>query len=107
MTVLSKIGYKSFFAATVVVSFEDIDVIRRSQHAFINPAITIILHMGAGGHGVPPLGSPNGLLASFVTWISQMPQIVLESEIPKDVPLVQQSLALQKSSVASHQPSNL
>ncbi|XP_065631267.1 uncharacterized protein LOC136068264 isoform X3 [Quercus suber] len=85
MTVLSKIGYKSFFAATVVVSFEDIDVIRRSQHAFINPAITIILHMGAGGHGVPPLGSPNGLLASFVTWISQMPQIVLESEIPKFV----------------------
>ena len=24
-----------------------------------------------------------GLLASFVTWISQMPQFVLESEIPK------------------------
>jgi len=34
--------------------------IRRSQHAFINPAITIILRMGAGGHGVPPLGSPDG-----------------------------------------------
>ncbi|KAK4566382.1 hypothetical protein RGQ29_002580 [Quercus rubra] len=44
----------------VVVSFEDIDEIRRSQHAFINPAITIILRMGAGGHGVPPLGSPDG-----------------------------------------------
>ncbi|KAL0012375.1 hypothetical protein SO802_007483 [Lithocarpus litseifolius] len=44
----------------VVVSFEDIDEIRRSRHAFINPAITIILHMGAGGHGVPPLGSPDG-----------------------------------------------
>ncbi|CAL0313520.1 unnamed protein product [Lupinus luteus] len=34
--------------------------IRRSQHALINPAITIILRMGAGGHGVPPLGSPDG-----------------------------------------------
>lgn len=34
--------------------------IRRSQHAVINPAITIILCMGAGGHGVPPLGSPDG-----------------------------------------------
>lgn len=34
--------------------------IRRSQHAVINPAITIILRMGAGGHGVPPLGSPDG-----------------------------------------------
>ncbi|KAA3485614.1 BAG-associated GRAM protein 1-like isoform X1 [Gossypium australe] len=34
--------------------------IRRSQHAFINPAITIILRMGAGGHGVPPLGSSDG-----------------------------------------------
>lgn len=34
--------------------------IRRSQHAFINPSITIILRMGAGGHGVPPLGSPDG-----------------------------------------------
>ncbi|WJX44308.1 BAG-associated GRAM protein 1, variant 2 [Trifolium repens] len=44
----------------VVIPFEDIDEIRRSQHAFINPAITIILRMGAGGHGVPPLGSPDG-----------------------------------------------
>ncbi|XVF84299.1 hypothetical protein PTKIN_Ptkin17bG0025700 [Pterospermum kingtungense] len=34
--------------------------IRRSQHAFINPSITIILRMGAGGHGVPPLGSSDG-----------------------------------------------
>ncbi|KAL0388101.1 UNVERIFIED_CONTAM: BAG-associated GRAM protein 1 [Sesamum radiatum] len=34
--------------------------IKRSQHAFINPAITIILRMGAGGHGVPPLGNPDG-----------------------------------------------
>ncbi|BBN70154.1 C2 domain-containing protein / GRAM domain-containing protein [Prunus dulcis] len=40
----------------VIIPFGDIDEIRRSQHAFINPAITIILRMGAGGHGVPPLG---------------------------------------------------
>ncbi|XVF29575.1 hypothetical protein REPUB_Repub15cG0132900 [Reevesia pubescens] len=44
----------------VMIPFGDIDEIRRSQHAFINPAITIILRMGAGGHGVPPLGSPDG-----------------------------------------------
>nr|XP_018676463.1 PREDICTED: BAG-associated GRAM protein 1-like isoform X2 [Musa acuminata subsp. malaccensis] len=44
----------------VVISFGDIAEIRRSQHAVINPAITIILRMGAGGHGVPPLGSPDG-----------------------------------------------
>ncbi|GLT91575.1 hypothetical protein SLE2022_094560 [Rubroshorea leprosula] len=44
----------------VVIPFGDIDEIRRSQHAFVNPAITIILRMGAGGHGVPPLGSPDG-----------------------------------------------
>ncbi|XP_062090086.1 BAG-associated GRAM protein 1 isoform X2 [Humulus lupulus] len=44
----------------VVIPLEDIDEIRRSQHAFINPAVTIILRMGAGGHGVPPLGSPDG-----------------------------------------------
>ncbi|XP_042489367.1 BAG-associated GRAM protein 1 isoform X2 [Macadamia integrifolia] len=44
----------------VIIPFEDIDEIRRSQHAFINPAISIILRMGAGGHGVPPLGSPDG-----------------------------------------------
>ncbi|KAK2971229.1 hypothetical protein RJ640_014237 [Escallonia rubra] len=44
----------------VIIPFGDIDEIRRSQHAFINPAITLILRMGAGGHGVPPLGSPDG-----------------------------------------------
>ncbi|KAJ6383538.1 hypothetical protein OIU78_026931, partial [Salix suchowensis] len=43
----------------VLIPFGDIDEIRRSQHAFINPAVTIILRMGAGGHGVPPLGSPD------------------------------------------------
>ncbi|KAE9452812.1 hypothetical protein C3L33_15285, partial [Rhododendron williamsianum] len=46
----------------VIIPFGDIDEIRRSQHAVINPAITIILRMGAGGHGVPPLGSPDGRL---------------------------------------------
>ncbi|XP_011091545.1 BAG-associated GRAM protein 1 isoform X1 [Sesamum indicum] len=44
----------------VTIPFGDIDEIKRSQHAFINPAITIILRMGAGGHGVPPLGNPDG-----------------------------------------------
>ncbi|XP_057514512.1 BAG-associated GRAM protein 1-like isoform X2 [Actinidia eriantha] len=53
----------------VVIPIGDIDEIKRSQHAFINPAITIILRLGAGGHGVPPLGSPDGrvryMFASF------------------------------------------
>ncbi|CAL5063369.1 unnamed protein product [Urochloa decumbens] len=44
----------------VVIPLRDIDEIRRSQHAVINPAITIFLRMGAGGFGVPPLGSPDG-----------------------------------------------
>ncbi|XP_020112245.1 BAG-associated GRAM protein 1-like [Ananas comosus] len=44
----------------VIVPLEDIDEIRWSQHACINPAITIVLHIGAGGHGVPPLCSSNG-----------------------------------------------
>jgi len=29
--------------------------IQKSQHALINPAITISLRQGAGGRGVPPL----------------------------------------------------
>ncbi|KAK9725197.1 hypothetical protein RND81_05G128300 [Saponaria officinalis] len=44
----------------VIIPLEDIDEIRRSQHAVINPAITIILRLGAGGVGVPPLGSSDG-----------------------------------------------
>ena len=47
---------KLTFSVTILLFLK----IRRSQHAFINPAITIILRMGAGGHGVPPLGSPDG-----------------------------------------------
>ncbi|XP_031479642.1 BAG-associated GRAM protein 1 isoform X7 [Nymphaea colorata] len=34
--------------------------IKRSQHAFINPSITIVLCTGSGGHGVPPLGGTEG-----------------------------------------------
>ncbi|KAI3511452.1 hypothetical protein L1887_18606 [Cichorium endivia] len=53
----------------VIIPFGDIDEIRRSQHAVINPAVTIVLRMGAGGHGVPPLRSPDGrvryMFASF------------------------------------------
>ncbi|GFP97295.1 c2 and gram domain-containing protein at1g03370 [Phtheirospermum japonicum] len=45
---------------TVIIPFGDIDEINRSQHALINPAITIILRAGAGGHGVPPLGNADG-----------------------------------------------
>ncbi|QCD83121.1 hypothetical protein DEO72_LG2g3464 [Vigna unguiculata] len=41
----------------VVIPFEDIDKIQTSQHALINPAITIVLRQGAGGRGVPPLKS--------------------------------------------------
>ncbi|KAE8801632.1 C2 and GRAM domain-containing protein [Hordeum vulgare] len=44
----------------VMLPLRDIDEIRRSQHAVINPAITIFLRTGAGGHGVPPLGCPDG-----------------------------------------------
>lgn len=44
----------------VIIPLGDIDEIKRSLHAVINPAITIVLRMGAGGHGVPPLGSPDG-----------------------------------------------
>lgn len=50
---------KLTFSVTILLFLK----IRRSQHAFINPAITIILRKGAGGHGVPPfspLGSPDG-----------------------------------------------
>ncbi|KAK9068746.1 hypothetical protein SSX86_012861 [Deinandra increscens subsp. villosa] len=40
-----------------------------SQHAVINPAVTIVLRMGAGGHGAPPLRSTDGqvryMFASF------------------------------------------
>ncbi|KAL3619903.1 hypothetical protein CASFOL_034815 [Castilleja foliolosa] len=44
----------------VIIPFGDIDEINRSQHALINPAITVILKAGAGGHGVPPLGNADG-----------------------------------------------
>ncbi|KAL8030563.1 hypothetical protein ABFX02_14G293800 [Erythranthe guttata] len=44
----------------VTVPFGDIDEIKRSRHAIINPAITVILRVGAGGHGAPPLGNGDG-----------------------------------------------
>ncbi|KAL6573443.1 hypothetical protein OROHE_001902 [Orobanche hederae] len=44
----------------VIIPFGDIDEMKRSQHALINPAITIILRAGAVGHGVPPLGNADG-----------------------------------------------
>ncbi|KAK4588176.1 hypothetical protein RGQ29_019246 [Quercus rubra] len=60
-------------------------VIRRSQHAFINPAITIILCMGSGGHGVPPLGSLDGkdeispaiIIAIVVTFAASVLIVIL------------------------------
>ncbi|EEC73556.1 hypothetical protein OsI_07986 [Oryza sativa Indica Group] len=36
------------------------DEIKRSQHSLINPAITIFLRTGSGGHGTPPSCSQNG-----------------------------------------------
>ncbi|XP_042386956.1 BAG-associated GRAM protein 1-like [Zingiber officinale] len=44
----------------VVIPFGDIYEMQTSQHACINPAITIILQNGSGGHGVPPLIGPSG-----------------------------------------------
>ncbi|XP_044951065.1 BAG-associated GRAM protein 1-like isoform X1 [Hordeum vulgare subsp. vulgare] len=44
----------------VIIPLQDIYEIRRSQHSLINPAITIVLHTGAGDHGVPPLCCHNG-----------------------------------------------
>lgn len=44
----------------VILPFEDIEEIKKSQHAFINPSTTIILRVGAGGQGVPPLASTDG-----------------------------------------------
>ncbi|KAJ7548264.1 hypothetical protein O6H91_07G005000 [Diphasiastrum complanatum] len=53
----------------VVLPYEYIEEIKKSQHALINPAITIILRAGSGGIGVPPLASSDGrakyMFASF------------------------------------------
>ncbi|GJP48351.1 hypothetical protein CLOM_g7651 [Closterium sp. NIES-68] len=45
---------------SVCIPYQDIEEVRRSTHALINPAITVVLHLGTGGHGVPPLPSPDG-----------------------------------------------
>ncbi|KAM0869248.1 hypothetical protein ACQ4PT_040799 [Festuca glaucescens] len=44
----------------VIIPLQDIYEIKRSQHSLINPAITIFLHTGAGGHGAPTLCCQNG-----------------------------------------------
>ncbi|KAG2659646.1 hypothetical protein PVAP13_1KG374100 [Panicum virgatum] len=44
----------------VIIPLQDIDEIKRSQHSLINPAITIFLNAGAGGHGTPRSCSQNG-----------------------------------------------
>ncbi|XP_047079704.1 BAG-associated GRAM protein 1-like [Lolium rigidum] len=44
----------------VIIPLQDIYEIRRSQHSLINPAITIFLHTGAGGHGAPTMCCQNG-----------------------------------------------
>ncbi|KAH6768232.1 C2 domain-containing protein / GRAM domain-containing protein [Perilla frutescens var. frutescens] len=44
----------------VIIPFGDINEIRKSQHALINPSVTIILREGTGGHCVPPLGNADG-----------------------------------------------
>ncbi|CAK9874458.1 unnamed protein product [Sphagnum jensenii] len=53
----------------VILPYEDIEEMKRSQHAVINPAINIILRSGSGGQGVPPLagvdGRPKYKFASF------------------------------------------
>ncbi|XP_057777107.1 BAG-associated GRAM protein 1-like isoform X2 [Salvia miltiorrhiza] len=46
----------------VIIPFGDIKEIRKSQHALINPSITIILREGTGGHGLPPLGNADGII---------------------------------------------
>ncbi|CAD6250390.1 unnamed protein product [Miscanthus lutarioriparius] len=44
----------------VIIPLQDIYEIKRSQHSLINPAITIFLNAGAGGHGTPRACSQNG-----------------------------------------------
>lgn len=44
----------------VIIPYRDISEIRKSQHALINPSVTIILREGTGGHSVPPLGNADG-----------------------------------------------
>ncbi|KAF7081003.1 hypothetical protein CFC21_084991 [Triticum aestivum] len=63
--------YSNIFSKQIKVELplRDIDEITKSQLAVINPAITIFLRTGAGGHGVPSLACPDGrvryIFASF------------------------------------------
>ncbi|VAI50688.1 unnamed protein product [Triticum turgidum subsp. durum] len=54
--------YSNIFSKQIKVELplRDIDEITKSQLAVINPAITIFLRTGAGGHGVPSLACPDG-----------------------------------------------
>ncbi|XBI49402.1 hypothetical protein VPH35_112969 [Triticum aestivum] len=63
--------YSNIFSKQIKVELplRDIDEITKGQLAVINPAITIFLRTGAGGHGVPSLACSDGrvryIFASF------------------------------------------
>ncbi|KAI8537303.1 hypothetical protein RHMOL_Rhmol09G0013000 [Rhododendron molle] len=97
-------------AMKVVIPFEDIDEIKRSQHALINPAITIILRMGTGGHGAPPLGSRDGRLrykfASF--WNRNQADRALQSALKNFCATVQADKEREQSALrAQSSPANI
>lgn len=94
----------------VVIPFEDIDEIKRSQHALINPAITIILRMGTGGHGAPPLGSRDGRLrykfASF--WNRNQADRALQRALKNFCATVQADKEREQSALrAQSSPANI
>ncbi|KAG5530487.1 hypothetical protein RHGRI_025439 [Rhododendron griersonianum] len=94
----------------VVIPFEDIDEIKRSQHALINPAITIILRMGTGGHGAPPLGSRDGRLrykfASF--WNRNQADRALQRALKNFCAMVQADKEREQSALrAQSSPANI
>lgn len=88
----------------MVIPFGDIDEIKRSQHALINPAITIILRMGAGGHGAPPLGSRDGRLrykfASF--WNRKHAERALQLALKNFCATAQADKEREKSALHEH-----
>ncbi|XP_058182646.1 BAG-associated GRAM protein 1 isoform X3 [Rhododendron vialii] len=94
----------------VVIPFEDIDEIKRSQHALINPAITIILRMGTGGHGAPPLGSRDGRLrykfASF--WNRNQADRAVQRALKNFCATVQADKERERSALHAHSsPANI
>ncbi|XP_051118334.1 BAG-associated GRAM protein 1-like isoform X2 [Andrographis paniculata] len=44
----------------IIIPIGDIDQIKKSQHALINPAITVCVQVSAGRHAMTPLGSDDG-----------------------------------------------